>query len=126
MANKLNYDAKSILNIKFSPNQKGYDPLEVDKVFDRIIEDYETQTASLNLLLEENAKQQSKNEELKKEIERLTLELASYKKKIDLLKNTNSLNEDNYALLQKIAAYERALYKKGVNPKKALSDPDNC
>lgn len=126
MAKKLNYDAKSILNIKFSPNQKGYDPLEVDKVFDRIIEDYETQTASLNLLLEENAKQQSKNEELKKEIERLTLELASYKKKIDLLKNTNSLNEDNYALLQKIAAYERALYKKGVNPKKALSDPDNC
>ena len=126
MANKLNYDAKSILNIKFSPNQKGYDPLEVDKVFDRIIEDYETQTASLNLLQEENAKQQSKNEELKKEIERLTLELASYKKKIDLLKNTNSLNEDNYALLQKIAAYERALYKKGVNPKKALSDPDNC
>ena len=126
MANKLNYDAKSILNIKFSPNQKGYDPLEVDQVFDKIIEDYQTQLASLNLLVEENAKQQAKNEELKKEIERLTLELSSLKKKVDLFKNSNSLNEDNYALLQKIAAYERALYKKGVNPKKALSDPDNC
>ena len=126
MANKLNYDAKSILNIKFSPNQKGYDPLEVDQVFDKIIEDYQTQLASHNLLVEENAKQQAKNEELKKEIERLTLELSSLKKKVDLFKNSNSLNEDNYALLQKIAAYERALYKKGVNPKKALSDPDNC
>ena len=126
MANKLNYDAKSILNIKFSPNQKGYDPLEVDQVFDKIIEDYQTQSSSLNLLVEENAKQQAKNEELKKEIERLTLELSSLKKKVDLFKNSNSLNEDNYALLQKIAAYERALYKKGVNPKKALSDPDNC
>ena len=90
MANKLNYDAKSILNIKFSPNQKGYDPLEVDQVFDKIIEDYQTQLTSLNLLVEENAKQQAKNEELKKEIERLTLELSSLKKKVDLFKNSNS------------------------------------
>ena len=126
MAKKLNYDAKSILDIKFSPNQKGYDPLEVDKVFDKIIEDYQATIAEINELATQNAKQQQKVEELKKEVESLTLELTSLKKKYDVIKSTNSVNEDNYALLQKIAAYERALYKKGVNPKKALSDPDNC
>ena len=126
MAKKLNYDAKSILNIKFSANQKGYDPLEVDTVFDKIIEDYESAIASINELAKENEKQEAKVDELKKEIERLTLELVSLRKKYDTLKSTNSVNEDNYALLQKISAYERALYKKGVNPKKALSDPDNC
>ena len=126
MAKKLNYDAKSILNVKFSPAQKGYDTLEVDKIFDKIIEDYETSIAEINELVIENEKQQRKAEELKKEVDRLTLELVSLKKKYDTLKSTNSVNEDNYVLLQKIAAYERALYKKGVNPKKALSDPDNC
>ena len=126
MAKKLNYDAKSILDIKFSPNQKGYDPLEVDKVFDKIIEDYQATIAEINELATQNAKQQQKVEELKKEVESLTLELTSLKKKYDVIKSTNSVNEDNYALLQKIAAYERALYRKGVNPKKALSDPDNC
>ena len=126
MAKKLNYDAKSILDIKFSPNRKGYDPLEVDKVFDKIIEDYQSTLAEINLLTSQNAKQQQRVDELRREVESLTLELTSLKKKYDILKSTNSVNEDNYALLQKIAAYERALYKKGVNPKKALSDPDNC
>ena len=126
MAKKLNYDAKSILNVKFSPAQKGYDTLEVDKIFDKIIEDYETSIAEINELVVENEKQQRKVNELKREVDRLTLELVSLKKKYDTLKSTNSVNEDNYVLLQKIAAYERALYKKGVNPKKALSDPDNC
>ena len=126
MAKKLNYDAKSILNIKFSANQKGYDSLEVDTVFDKIIEDYEVAIASINELVKENEKQEAKVDELKKEIEHLTLELVSIRKKYETLKSTNSVNEDNYALLQKISAYERALYKKGVNPKKALSDPDNC
>lgn len=126
MAKKLNYDAKSILNVKFSPAQKGYDTLEVDKIFDKIIEDYETFIAEINELVVENEKQQRKVNELKREVDRLTLELVSLRKKYDTLKSTNSVNEDNYVLLQKIAAYERALYKKGVNPKKALSDPDNC
>ena len=41
MANKLNYDGKAILNIKFSPKEKGYDPDEVDRIFDNIISDYD-------------------------------------------------------------------------------------
>ena len=126
MANKLNYDGKSLLNIKFSPKQKGYDPLEVDQIFDNIIKDYESMTKEINELLQKNEQQLIKIEELKKELDRITFELASIKKQFNTLKKASSINEDNYKLVVKVAAYERALYRKGVDLKKALSDPDNC
>ena len=68
MANKLNYDEKSLLNIKFSPSQKGYDTLEVDQIFDCIISDYSTLNSKINELTTSLAKQESKNEQLKEDI----------------------------------------------------------
>ena len=126
MANKLNYDGKAILNIKFSPKEKGYDPDEVDRIFDNIISDYDAMASQINEANNKNAKQQSKIDELKEEIERLTFELASLKKQYDLLKKTSKITDDNYQLVMKVAAYERVLHRKGINLKKALSDPDNC
>ena len=126
MANKLNYDGKSILNIKFSPKEKGYDPDEVDRIFDKIISDYDTMLAQINDAASKNAKQQVKNEEQKKKIERLEYELASIKKQNDTLRKTSKITDDNYDLILKVSAYERVLHRKGINLKKALSDPDNC
>ena len=126
MANKLNYDGKSLLNIKFSADQKGYNALEVDQVLDKIIKDYETLTVSINELANKAEQQKSKNEELKKEYDRVTLQLATLQKKFDALKRVSNVNDDNYTLVNKVAAYERVLHRKGVNLKKALSDPDNC
>ena len=126
MASKLNYDSKTLLNFKFSPKEKGYDPLEVDQVFDRIINDYDALTKEISELVIENEKKQSKIDELKKELDRVNFELASIKKQFNTLKKASTINEDNYKLVTKIAAYERALYRKGVDLKKALSDPDNC
>jgi len=60
MAAKLNYDPKTILNIKFSPKEKGYDPLEVDTIFDNIIKDYETLISNINEVVEKNEKLQIK------------------------------------------------------------------
>ena len=126
MANKLNYDGKSLLNIKFSPKQKGYDPLEVDQIFDKIIEDYETLSTSLNELAIKMEQEQSKYQNLKKEFDRVTFQLAALQKKFDALKRVSNVNDDNYTLVNKVAAYERVLHRKGINLKKALSDPDNC
>ena len=126
MANKLNYDGKSLLNIKFSPDQKGYDPLEVDQVLDKIIIDYETLTSSINDLAKKAEEQKSKYDELKKEYERVKLQMATLEKKFDALKRVSNVNDDNYTLVNKVAAYERVLHRKGINLKKALSDPDNC
>ena len=126
MANKLNYDGKSLLNIKFSPDKKGYDSLEVDQVLDKIIDDYETLTSSINDLAKKAEEQKSKYDELKKEYERVKLQMATLEKKFDALKRVSNVNDDNYTLVNKVAAYERVLHRKGINLKKALSDPDNC
>ena len=126
MANKLNYDGKSLLNIKFSPDQKGYDPLEVDQVLDKIIIDYETLTSTINDLVKKAEEQKSKYDDLKKEYERVKLQMATLEKKFDALKRVSNVNDDNYTLVNKVAAYERVLHRKGINLKKALSDPDNC
>ena len=96
MANKLNYDGKAILNIKFSPKQKGYDPLEVDQVFDKIIEDYGTLQATINELTISDEKKQTKLVQIKKELDSISLELASTKKQLDLLKKTSKITDDNY------------------------------
>ena len=126
MANKLNYDGKTLLNIKFSPSQKGYDALEVDQIFDSIIKDYETMSNEINELTAKNAKQQDKVNELKAELDRAKFEFASLKEKYEQLRKTSSVTGDNYELVNKVAAYERVLHRKGINLKKALSDPDNC
>ena len=42
MDKKINFTSKELLNKRFSNTPRGYDPLEVDKVLDKIIEDYET------------------------------------------------------------------------------------
>jgi len=126
MANKLNYDGKTLLNIKFSPKEKGYDPNEVDRIFDNIILDYDKMMSQINDATIENAKQKDAIDELKKEIDRLKYELVSIKKQNDVLIKASKITDDNYNLLVKVAAYERVLHRKGINLKKALSDPDNC
>ena len=126
MANKLNYDSESILNIVFSPKEKGYDPDEVDLIFDNIIKDYDAMSAQINDLAAKNAKQQATIDSLKKDIEKLTIDLALLKNQYDTLKKTSKVTGDNYQLVLKVAAYEKVLHRKGINLKKALSDPDNC
>ena len=126
MGKKLNYNPESLLNFKFSPALKGYNTDEVDKVFDKIISDYEAFIASYDELLAKCEKQDIKCAELKEQLDRVTFELANVKKERDILKKTSNINEDNYKLFTKVAAYERVLHRKGVDLKKALSDPDNC
>ena len=126
MANKLNYDGKSLLNIKFSPDQKGYDPLEVDQVLDKIIRDYETLNSTINELVDKLQQQKGQYDKLKEEFDRVTVQLATVQKKYESLKRVSNVTDDNYTLMNKVAAYEKVLHRKGVNLKKALSDPDNC
>ena len=126
MAKKFNYDPKSLLNIKFSPSNAGYDDDEVDLVFDKMIEDYKTFIEERNELVKAKEAEAEKYEKLKVEHDRTEFELASVKKQYDALKKTSGVTDDNYHLVNKVTAYERVLHRKGIDLKKALSDPDNC
>ena len=125
MADKINYTPETILNVKFTPDKKGYNPLEVDKTLDAIIADYKVFERLINEATDLNAKL---NEELKnksKKLNELEIENVKLKKSIQALPK-DGITQDNYQLMRKVQAYERALFKKGINPQKALSDPDNC
>ena len=126
MAKKLNYDSKSLLNFKFSPASKGYNADEVDEVFDKIISDYEAFVESYNELIAKGEKQDKKFQELKEQYDRVTFELANVKKERDILKKISKITPDNYQLALKVSAYERVLHRKGIDLKKAQTDPDNC
>ena len=126
MEKKLNYSAESLLNFKFDPKEKGYDPLQVDQVFDKIIEDYETLNKEIQIAADEKGKHLEEISKLKTKIEGLEFELAKLKQQVNEFSKIKEINPDNYALLKKVNAYERVLYKKGIDLKKALSDPDNC
>ena len=126
MAKKLNYDSEKLLNFKFSPALKGYNTDEVDEVFDKVISDYESFTSSLNELAEQNKSQEKQLKDLKEQYDRINFELASVKKQLATLRKTSGITDDNYRLVLKVSAYERVLHRKGIDLKKAFSDPDNC
>lgn len=126
MSDKLNYTPETILNIKFSPAEKGYDSLEVDKIFDSIIEDYSLLLKNLENEKNASVKQKAEIEKLKKDLEQSQRNLSVLKQQFENLSKLSGINADNIDLLHKVSVYEKALWKKGINPEKLLSDPDNC
>lgn len=126
MAMKVKHTSETLLNKKFTPAEKGYDPLEVDEVFDGIIEDYKVYEKELHAANEKCANLQNDINELKKELRKNEVEIAEVKKQYGAFPKNGNVSQDNVKLLRKIDIYERALYKKGIDPKKLLSDPDNC
>lgn len=114
----MNYNSKTLLDVKFSKNVKGYDALEVDETLDQVIEDY---------LSYEKASIQDKKtiEKLKKEIQELKekarkdeIEFNKMKNIVDSIPDDPNVNRGNIDLIRRISALENALYKRGVDPKK--------
>ena len=91
-----------------------------------MIEDYETFIKECEELAKARDEEADKNKKLKEELERMNFELASVKEKYAALKKTSGITDDNRHLVAKVSAYERVLHRKGIDIKKALSDPDNC
>ena len=123
---KAKHTSETLLSKKFSPAEKGYEPLEVDEFFDGIIEDYKMYEKELAEANSKCAKKDEDIEELKKLLRKAELEIAEVKKQYGAFPKDKGVSPDNVKLLKKIDIYERTLWKKGIDPKKLLSDPDNC
>ena len=116
MDKKTNFTSKELLDKRFSNAPRGYDPLEVDTVLDKIIEDYETfenlpkGKASESVLKE--------LEELRKANQELKAELEKEKNKWKYIsKDRKDIHIDNYELLQRIGKLEMIIYEKlNMNP----------
>lgn len=114
----MNYNSKTLLDVKFTKNVKGYDALEVDEALDKVIEDliqYEKKTAQDKKTIDELTKEINK---LKEQARKGEIELNRLKNIVDAIPDSPDVNRSNIAYLQRISALEKALYKKGVDPKK--------
>ena len=120
MALKLNYSAKSLLDVKFTKNVKGYDPYQVDKALDKAIEDYENYEKYHKESAEYIRKLETDVQKLKDTVRNQEVEIARLNNRSkDLNADGNAnVNSNNIDLLRRISQLEKALYQKGVDPTK--------
>lgn len=118
MAHTLNYSSKSLLDVKFEPDRKGYDALQVDKVIDQIINDYEFFEKFYRDSKGYIQKLESNIKDLNVKIHAQEMEVASIKNKYAGLKPDQNVNGSNINDLKRISKLEDALYRKGVDPTK--------
>lgn len=114
----MNYNSKTLLDVKFSKNVKGYDALEVDQTLDMVIEDYDDYEKQLSLDKSSIKKLNQEIADLKATIRKLEVDNKKLKKTVDSIPEGPEVNKSNINLLSRISKLEAALYKKGVNPKK--------
>lgn len=120
MALKLNYSAKSLLDVKFTKNVKGYDPYQVDKALDKAIEDYDSYEKYHKESAEYIRKLETDVQKLKDTVRNQEVEIARLNNRSrDLNADGNAnVNSNNIDLLRRISQLEKALYQKGVDPTK--------
>lgn len=114
----MNFNSKSLLDVKFAKNVKGYDALEVDETLDDVIEDYTQYEKQVSLDKQTIEKLSAEITELKDKLLQTEIENKRLQKEVDSIPNTPGVNRDNIQYLKRIADLEKALYKKGVDPKK--------
>lgn len=118
MEKKTNYTKEELLNKEFSVAVKGYNPLEVDQVLDKIIEDYEkfeknksNSSVDVDDLLNQIKVLKEENETIKEELEK---ERNKWKY---ISKDHKDIHLDNYELLLRIGKLEMYIHDKlGINP----------
>ena len=120
MALKLNYSSKSLLDVKFTKNVKGYDPYQVDQALDKAIEDYDAYEKYHKESSDYIRELESSTHELKDRVHELEIEVAKLQNRSrDLNKDADAgVNQSNIELLKRISQLEKALYQKGVDPTK--------
>lgn len=114
----MNYNSKTLLDVKFSKNVKGYDALEVDEALDQVIEDYTHYEKQSRLDKQTIEELKAEIERLKEEARKNDVELKRMKNIVDSIPDAPDVNRSNIQYLQRISVLEKALYKKGVDPKK--------
>lgn len=130
MEHDLNLTQKDILNKRFRKDIKGYDAAEVDEFLDRVMADYASYEAEINLLnakiesLSKDAFANANNDSSSKadveEMRRLEIENASLKSKLEGIKPGDKPTTDNLEYINRISKLEYVLSQYGVDVSKIL------
>ena len=96
---------KDILEKEFKIDTRGFRPQEVDKFLDVIIKDYE----EFNSILKEL---EAEKKELIEDNIKLKSEIRNLKTKLDVVKETSSVEVTNADLLRRLSSLEKIIYGK--------------
>ena len=118
MAHTMNYSSKTLGDVKFSANQKGYNALEVDLALDQVIGDYQFYEKYYSDSRSYIEKLEKEIKNLKERVHDKEVEMASLKNKYQGIKPGTVVTDSNINLIKRISRLEEALYKKGVDPTK--------
>ena len=117
MDKKTNFTSEELLTHRFSRADRGYNPLEVDQMLDKVIEDYKKFEMASPRIMD--------NDRIAKELEELRKANAELKEELDQERNKwkyisrdrKDIHIDNYELLQRIGKLEMIIYEKlNINP----------
>ncbi|MCQ2815023.1 MAG: hypothetical protein MJ227_01860 [Bacilli bacterium] len=117
---KLNLTSEKVLNEEFKPVPHGYDPLMVDRFFDKMLEDYRIVEENILLSKQEYIDLLKKIENLTKQSKDLEIQNSRLNSRLSNIKPTDLVTSDNVDLIKKVNAYERYIYFLGHDPKEAL------
>lgn len=96
-------DPKAILDKSFKKAMRGYDPDEVDEFLDQVIKDYESYSAELDRLNEDNAR-------LRSRVDELTKQLSVSKSIAGSTPQQPSASATNYDILKRLSNLERHVF----------------
>lgn len=116
MARTLHYSSKSLLDVQFTADLKGYDAFQVDKVLDDVIDDLKYYEKYYDDSKNYIRQLETEVQKLKEEKKRYELEIGALKNRFQGIKTNQNLNDSNIDLIRRISKLEDALYKKGVDP----------
>ncbi len=116
MARTLHYSSKSLLDVQFTADLKGYDAFQVDKVLDDVIDDLKYYEKYYDDSKNYIRQLETEVQKLKEEKKRYELEIGALKNRLQGIKTSQNLNDSNIDLIRRISKLEDALYKKGVDP----------
>ena len=116
MAIKLVLSAEEIANKVFPGVPRGYDPLEVDKVLDKVIVDFEKVENNALITKAELKKMQEKIDALEKDNQQLRIDISKLKNQLGDIKGSKKVTVENIDLIRRINKLEKFLWANGFNP----------
>ena len=115
---KLNLSSTIVLDKKFKGARNGYDPLDVDIFFDKVLHDYHTIEANEVVSKTEISELKNKVSNCENRITQLEIENASLKSRLSNIKEGDAVTKDNVALIKRINLLEKFIFEKGFDPSK--------
>lgn len=109
---------KDILEKKFEATSKGYNPLEVDKFLDDIMQTLSIKNKQIESTSKELIFLKEENEKLKKDFNEIEKSFTLFKKRY------KNLNDDDFSkysmidLIKRVNVYETKLNELGIDPEK--------